>query len=66
MMYDYIYVLCVYVGFDYTYIDINELAQGIKSFWASQVWFQTVSRARTRFARNYQPVTLTIRPPRHP
>ena len=31
---------CLYVGFDYTYnIDINTLAQGIKSFMASQVWF---------------------------
>ena len=40
---------CVYVGFDYTYIDIdiNALAQGIKSFLASQVWFQTVAGART-------------------
>ena len=25
---------CLYVGFDYTYIDINALAQGIKSFLA--------------------------------
>ena len=33
---------CVYVGFDYTYIDINALAQGIKSVLASQVWFQAV------------------------
>ena len=24
---------CVHVGFDYTYIDINALAQGIKSFF---------------------------------
>ena len=24
---------CLYVGFDYTYIDVNALAQGIKSFW---------------------------------
>ena len=31
---------CLYVGFDYTYIDINALAQGIKSFMASQVWFK--------------------------
>ena len=37
---------CLYVGFDYTYIDINALAQGIKSFLASQVWFQAVARAR--------------------
>ena len=42
LMYDYIYV-----GFDYTYIDINTLAQGIKSFMASQVWFQSVAGART-------------------
>ena len=42
LMYDYIYVL-----FDYTYIDINALAQGIKSFLASQVWFQAVVGART-------------------
>ena len=27
---------CLYVGFDYTYIDMNALAQGIK-------WFQTVA-----------------------
>ena len=38
---------CLYVGFDYTYIDINTLAQGIKSFLASQVWFQAVPVART-------------------
>ena len=28
---------CLYVGFDYTYIDVNALAQGIKSFLASHV-----------------------------
>ena len=44
-MYDYIYVL--FVGFDYTYIDVNALAQGIKSFVASYVWFQAVAGART-------------------
>ena len=33
---------CLYVGFDYTYIDINALAEGFKSFLASQVWFQTL------------------------
>ena len=38
---------CLYFGVDYTYIDINALAQGIKSFLASQVWFQTVAGART-------------------
>ena len=38
---------CLYVGFDYTYIDINALAQGTKSFLASQVWFQAVAGART-------------------
>ena len=31
--------VCMYVGVDYTYIDINALAQGIKSFLVSQVWF---------------------------
>ena len=36
----------LYVWFDYTYIDINALAQGIKSFLASQVWFQAVAGAR--------------------
>ena len=41
-MYDYIYVL-----FDYTYIDVNALAQGIKSCLASQVWFQAVAGVRT-------------------
>ena len=43
LMYDYIYV-----GFDYTYnIDINTLTQRIKSFLASQVWFQAIAGART-------------------
>ena len=34
---------CLYVGVDYTYIDVNALAEGIKSFLASQVWFQAVA-----------------------
>ena len=38
---------CLYVGFDYTYIDINALAQGIKSFSASQIRFQAVVGTRT-------------------
>ena len=38
---------CLYVGVDYTYIDVNALAQGIKSFLASQVGFQAVAGART-------------------
>ena len=38
---------CLYVGVDYTYIDVNVLAQGIKSFSDSQVWFQAVVGART-------------------
>ena len=38
---------CLYVGFDYTYIDINAMAQGIKSVLASQVWFQAITGART-------------------
>ena len=52
-MYIYMYVLmydsmyCLYVGVDYTYIDINALAQGIKSFLASQFWVQVVAGART-------------------
>ena len=37
---------CLYVVVDYTYIAINALAQGIKSFLASQVWFQVVAGAR--------------------
>ena len=35
------------LGFDYTYIGINALAQGIKFFLASQVWFQAVAGAQT-------------------
>ena len=38
---------CLYVGVDYTYIDVNALVQGIKSFLASHVWFQAVAGART-------------------
>ena len=34
---------CLYVGVDYTYIDVNR----IKSFLASHVWFQAVAGART-------------------
>ena len=30
---------CLYVGFDYTYIDVNTLAQEIKSFFRSHVWY---------------------------
>ena len=37
---------CLYVGVD-IYIDINALAQGIKSFLASHVRFQAVAGART-------------------
>ena len=38
---------CLYVGVDYTYIDVNALAQGIKSFLASHVWSQAVAGVRT-------------------
>ena len=40
-------VYCLYVGVDYTYIYVNALAQGIKSFLASHVWFQAVAGAWT-------------------
>ena len=46
-MYRCISMYCLYVGFDYTYIDINALAQGIKSFSASQIRFQAVVGTRT-------------------
>ena len=45
-MYDYIYVLFVCRVWLYIYRH-NALAQGIKSFLASQVWFQAVAGART-------------------
>ena len=38
---------CLYVGVDYTYMDVKALAQGIKSFLASQVWFQADAGAQT-------------------
>ena len=38
---------CLYVGVDYTHINVNALAQGIKSFLVSQVWFQAVGVVRT-------------------
>ena len=31
------YMYCLYVGVDYTYIDINALNKGIKSFLVSQM-----------------------------
>ena len=37
------YMYCLYVGFDYTYIDVNALAQEIKTFLASQVWLTETS-----------------------
>ena len=37
------YMYCLYVLVDDTYIDVNALAQGIKS----QVWFQSVAGTRT-------------------
>ena len=46
LMYYYIHVLFV-CRVDYTYIDVNALAQGIKSVLASHVWFQAVAGART-------------------
>ena len=39
---------CLYVGVDYTYVYVNALAQGIKSFFAPQVWFQAVGMAPIR------------------
>ena len=44
---------CLYVGFDYKYIDVNALAQGIKSFLASLVWSQAVAGARTYGTDSY-------------
>ena len=41
------FMYCLYVGFDYTYIDIQALGQWIKSFLTSQVWFQAVAGAQT-------------------
>ena len=38
---------CFYVGFDYTYIDINALVQGIKPFLDSQVLSKAVGGSRT-------------------
>ena len=52
-MYVYMYwcmttsMYCLYVGFDYIYIDVNALTQRIKSFLASHVWSQAVAGART-------------------
>ena len=42
---------CLYVGFDYTYIDVNALAQGIKSFLASHVWSQAVAEGSNLWHR---------------
>ena len=36
----------LYVGVVYSYVDVNALAHGIKSFLASQVWFQAIAGAR--------------------
>ena len=55
----------VYIDVDHTYIDIDALAHGIKSFLASQDWFQAVAGART-YDTDYQSATPTIQPPRHP
>ena len=55
-MYVYVYMYwcmttsmyCLYVGVDYTYIYLYALAQGIKSFLASQVWFQAAITSQPR------------------
>ena len=31
---------CLYVGFDYTYLDVNTLEQGIKSIWPHKFGFK--------------------------
>ena len=38
---------CLYVGFDYSYIGINAMAERIKYFLASQVGFHAVAGDRT-------------------
>ena len=58
----YVSMYCLYVGVDYTYIDVNALAQGIKSFLASQVWFQAIAGART-YGTNSPTITSQ---PRYP
>ena len=51
---------CLYVGVDYTYIDINALAQGIKSFLASQVWVQAFAGVRTYDTDMYMCVYMYV------
>ena len=58
----YVSMYCLYVRVDYTYIDVNALAQGIKSFLASQVWFQAIAGART-YGTNSPTITSQ---PRYP
>ena len=53
---------CLYVGFVYTYIDINTLAQGIKSFLASQVWYRAVAGTRTYGTDSSAITSLLINP----
>ena len=50
---------CLYVGVDCTYIDVNALAQGIKSFLASHVWFQAVAGART-YGTDSPAITMNV------
>ena len=38
-------IYCLYIGFDYIYIDLITLAQGIKLFLAGPVWCQMVAGA---------------------
>ena len=40
------FMYCLYVGVDYTYIDVNALAQGLNPFWP-HVSFQAVAGVRT-------------------
>ena len=59
------YMYCLYVGVDYTYIDINALAHGIKSFfgftglvssrcWGSNLWHRLlVSHANHSATETY-------------
>ena len=65
------FMYILYVGFDYTYIDINTLAQGggggLNPFWPHKFGFKPLLglEPMAPIRPQLQLATLTIRPPRH-
>ena len=56
---------CLYVGFDYTYIDVNALVQGLNQFWShmfglkSLLGLETLAPIRPQLRANHANLSAT-------